>query len=349
MSDNLTVLLSFPAPRPTTNPYNIMLDRSLSEQPGVTCLSFRWRTAILGRYDVFHVHWPEILVSGHSPVKKLIRQALFAILLARLAITRTPIVRTVHNVELPQGISRREVFLLHWIDRATSLRIRLNPTTPVPAGSDSVTIPLGHYRDWYASLPGRQAVPGQLGYFGMVRRYKGVESLVTAFRGTQGLADGLTLRIGGTPSTEQLASRIEELAKGDARITIELGFLSDAALVDLATSSELVVMPYRFMHNSSGTITALSLDRPVLVPDNAVNRLLGEEMGAGWVFRYRGELTAAGIVEAVAELRASGRSARPDLSARDWRVAGANHVQAYRMAIAHSRPPAFRQRGAVTE
>lgn len=346
MSDDLIVLLSFPVPRPTTNPYNIMLERSLREQPGVTCLNFRWRTAVLGRYDVFHVHWPEILVSGHSPLKKLVRQALVVALLARLAITRTPIVRTVHNVELPQGISRREVLLLRWIDRATDLRIRLNPETPVPAGSESVTIPLGHYRDWYASVPRHEVVPGRLGYFGMVRRYKGVEGLVAAFRGTQGVVDGLSLRIGGTPSTEGLAADIEDLARGDARISIELGFLSDAALVELATSSELVVMPYRFMHNSSGAITALSLDRPVLVPDNAVNRLLGEEVGPGWVFRYRGELTAAGIVEALGDLRAGDRSARPNLDARDWRAAGADHVRAYRAAIAHSRRPTSPRRPA---
>ena len=339
MSDNLTVLLSFPVPRSTSNPYNVMLERSLRRQPGMTCLNFRWRTAILGRYDVFHAHWPEILVSGNGPLKKLVRQALFVLFLGRLAMTRTPIVRTVHNIELPRGISRREVLLLHWLDRVTSLRIVLNPTTPVPAGSASATIPLGHYRDWYASQVPNEPVPGRLGYFGMVRGYKGVESLVTAFRGTRELAEGLTLRIGGRPSSDELARRIEQLARGDDRIRVEFGFLPDAALVELATSSELVVMPYRFMHNSSGTITALSLDRPVLVPDNLVNRLLAEEVGPGWVFRYPGDLTATAIVDAIAQLRASTRSARPDLSARGWESAAARHLQAYRAAIALRRAP----------
>jgi glycosyltransferase involved in cell wall biosynthesis len=176
-------------------------------------------------------------------------------------------------------------------------------------------------------------VPGRLGYFGMVRRYKGVEGLVAAFRGTLGIVDGLSLRIGGTPSTEELARAIRELADGAARIVIELGFLSDAALVELATSSELVVMPYQFMHNSSGAITALSLERPVLVPDNAVNRLLSKEVGPGWVYCYSGQLTAASLITALQELRAGGRAARPELSARDWRTAGAQHVRAYRTAI----------------
>lgn len=342
MNDDLIVLLSFPAPRPTTNPYNIMLARCLRERPGVTCANFRWRTAIFGRYDLFHAHWPEILVSGHGPIKKLVRQALFCVFLARLAITRTPVVRTVHNIGLPQGISRREVFLLRRLDRATAFRIRLTPLTPIPPDSEFATIPLGHYRDWYARISASEAIEGQLGFFGMVRRYKGVEALISAFRGTRERRNGLTLRIGGTPSTAELGVALHSLADPDPRIAMELGFLSDEELVGLATSSELVVMPYRFMHNSSGALTALSLDRPVLVPDNEVNRLLDDEVGPGWVHRYAGELTTEAILAALDELKAGPRSARPNLDARSWEATGAEHVLAYRRAIELSRRRAKR-------
>jgi beta-1,4-mannosyltransferase len=63
----LTVLQGFPVPRPTTNPYLVMLAQSLREQPGVTVLPFSWRTALVGRFDVYHSHWPEILVGGRTP------------------------------------------------------------------------------------------------------------------------------------------------------------------------------------------------------------------------------------------------------------------------------------------
>ncbi len=342
MSDELIVLLSFPAPRPTTNPYNILLERSLREQPGLVCAYFRWRTALFGRYDVFHAHWPEILVSGHTPLKKLVRQVFFAVFLTRLVITRTPIVRTMHNIELPEGISRREVFLLRQLDRATTLRIRLNPTTPTPTDSEAVTVLLGHFRDWYANIPPHAAIAGQLGYFGMVRRYKGVEGFIEAFRGTQGLVKGLTAHIGGNPSTEELSNTIKALAEGDSRIHLELGFLPDADLVRLATSSELVVMPYRFMHNSSGALTALSLNRPVLVPDNEVNRLLSDEVGPGWVLRYPGEFTTSALVTALSELCEKPPSGSPNLEARDWAAAGIAHASAYRRAMALAHQPARR-------
>jgi hypothetical protein len=92
------------------------------------------------------------------------------------------------------------------------------------------------------------------------------------------------------------------------------------------------------MHNSAGALTALSLDRPILVPDNSVNRLLADEVGNGWVYRYSGELTPDILRETVTVVRADARSDRPDLSTREWSDAGRRHVAAYRRAIQIRRP-----------
>ena len=333
MTETLKVLQSFPVPRPTTNPYLVMLAKSLRARPGVTVMNFSWRTALLHRYDVFHVHWPEILVSGHSPMKKAVRQALTVLLLIKLRLTRTPIVRTVHNVQPPQGITRREALLLKAIERQTTLRIRINAATELPPGQPAVTIPHGHYRDWYSPYKHRAVVPGQFGYVGLIRRYKGVDTLIRAFRGVD--ADHqFTLRVGGKPSTPELAETIRESSGDDPRITLHLEFLTDSEFVDIVTSSELVVLPYRFMHNSGGALAALSLDRPVLVPDNAVNRDLSTEVGPGWVISYSGDLTADQLVGAVHEVRACPDRARPDLGRRDWVRSEDDHVRAYRDAIA---------------
>ena len=332
--NTLTVLQSFPAPRPSSvNPYTLLLADHLREVDGVTVLNFSWRTALLGRYDVFHAHWPEILVDGHSPLKKLVRQAFTLVLLARLAVTRTPIVRTVHNVGLPSGISRRERALLWLFDRRTTLRIRLNAETPV--SEPSALIPIGHYREWFAGYQPAARVTGQLGYAGRIRRYKGVETLLEAFRGTADPA--LTLRVGGYPSTTELADAVSALAAGDERISLEFGFISDATLVDLVTSSEVVVLPYQFMHNSAAALTALSLDRPVLVPANTVNDQLGLEVGEGWVHTFEGTLTPEAIAETLERARTLPGTARPDLSRREWPDAARAHVAAYRAALVAAR------------
>ncbi|WP_448611588.1 glycosyltransferase [Geodermatophilus sp. URMC 60] len=330
----LVVLQSFPRPRPTTNPYLVMLGRSLAELPDVRVLTFSWRRALRGGYSVFHAHWPEILVSGNGPLKKVVRQLLFVALLLRLRATRTPLVRTAHNLELPSGISRREVALLRWAERWTTLRIRLNEQTPVPAGTPAETVVHGHYRDWFAAHPRAAARPGRLAFVGLLRRYKGVDRLVAAFGGTAGRTpDGLELRVAGSPSTPELGAELTAAATADPRVSVALGFLADADLVTELTSAELVVLPYREMHNSGATLAALSLERPVLVPDNPVNERLAEEVGPGWVHRYSGELTADHLLDAVAALRAAPPTTPPDLSRRDWDRVGDAHAAAYRRAL----------------
>ena len=106
-SDDFVVLLSFPPTKPRGNPYRVLLENSLRATPGLTVRNFSWRTALTSRYDAFHVHWPEILVNGSNPSKAVVRQLMFAALLLRSRLTRTPLIRTVHNLDLPTGIAAR--------------------------------------------------------------------------------------------------------------------------------------------------------------------------------------------------------------------------------------------------
>lgn len=156
----LRVLMSFGTPKPTTNPYVKQLAAAVAAQPGVDLRFFdRW-TAILGpSYDVFHVHWPEILLEARTPARRAYRRVSTAMLLARLWLTRTRVVRTWHNLERPTGLARTDYWLLDVFDRLTVLRIRLNDSGPMPDDAPFVTIPHGHYRDWYAPFPGARPCP----------------------------------------------------------------------------------------------------------------------------------------------------------------------------------------------
>jgi len=332
----IVVQQSFPDPRPTTNPYIVMLKRAIESEPDAELRTFTWRRAIFRRYDVMHTHWPEILLFGHSPLKTLMRQILCAILLTKLTLTRTPVVRTVHNLELPSPMTRRQVLLLRWFDRLTVSYIVINPTTELSADVERTVILHGHYRDWFASFTEPESIPGRLGYFGLIRRYKQVESLLAAFRNAP---PDWTLRVAGRPSDEDLSSRVKSLADTDSRIDLRLTYIDDADLVELVGESELVVLPYTDMHNSGALLTTLSLHRPVLVPANRVNALIAAEVGPGWVHQFRGTLTEKSLLDAMTSLRIDPPTQPPDLSGREWRDVGRAHRQVYARALSIRRAP----------
>jgi beta-1,4-mannosyltransferase len=323
----IRVLVPFRLGRSTTNPYLTQLYSSLPE--GTSVLSFSWRTALLGRYDVFHVHWPEILLRGTSPIKTGLRRSLALVLLLRIRLTRVAIVRTLHNTGAHESGGRVEEAILRLFWRSTAAFIRLNPRTPAPAGRPVQTITHGHYRDWFSEYPRRTTQAGMFAYFGLIRPYKNVPELVTAFRG---LADGgRSLLVVGKPSDPDTERAVIDAVGGDERVTLMLTYVDDATLVSALTASELVVLPYADMHNSGAALLALSLGRAVMVPDNDVTRDLAAEVGEAWVRCFTAPLTPELLASATSDLPSD--EDRPDLSAREWGPIGRAHRRVYERAL----------------
>ena len=326
------VMQSFRTPRPTTNPYIVMLDQALAAEPGIEHSRFTWRRALLGRLDVMHFHWPEVLLEGDRAWKRWGKRQLFRLMLLRASLTRTVLVRTVHNLELPSGLDAPTARLLLALERRTRMRILLNERTRPAWESATVVIPHGHYVDWFAATPRVPASPHTLGFAGLVRAYKGVESLVAAFERTAPDRPGLRLRISGRPTSSALRTELESLAASDDRITLDLRFLDEDAFATAIMGAGGIVLPYRHMHNSGAALAALSLSRPVLVPRNEVNTDLAAEVGDGWVYQYDDDLDADDLRRFDDALAAS-RAPSPDLGARDWGTVGEQHARAYRDAL----------------
>jgi beta-1,4-mannosyltransferase len=324
----LRVLQSFPEPRPTTNPYLVMLRQALDEVPGVQVETFTWRRALAGRYDVFHVHWPEILLRGTSPAKTVARRVLTVAFVVRMALTRRSIVRTLHNTGAHEAGSGVENAILRLIDRRTAVFIRLNPHTPTPWPRSTFTILHGHYRTWFERHPRGSAEPGRAAYFGLIRPYKGVPPLIRTFTALPD--ERLSLAVLGKPSDAALEAEVREAAAGDDRVDLTLDYVDDATLARELGRAGVVVLPYSDMHNSGAALLALSLGRPVLVPDNAVTRDLAAEVGEDWVHRFSGELSGPQLAAAAA--RPFDDRSGPDLSAREWPAIGEAHRTAYRRA-----------------
>lgn len=329
----MRVLQSFPDGRSTTNPYLVQLVDRL--RPHAEVLGFTWKRALIGRYDVFHAHFPETLMVGRSPARRLAKRLLFRALLARLLLTHTAVVRTMHTVETYEPRPQNELRLLGRLDRRAALWIRLNLTTETPLDAPQRTIKLGDYREWFAAHHLPSTVRGRLLFFGLIRPYKNVGGLINAFIELPDIPTDpdLSLHIIGKPSTPDLGEDVLRAAAADVRINVNLGHASDGALVEDVGLAELIVLPHKEMHNSSAVLLALSLGRPVLVPANEVTEALRDEVGEGWVLTYTGTLTGESILEALTRVRATGKAQKPDLSARNWEDIAARHLEAYETAL----------------
>lgn len=296
---------------------------------------FTWREALTGRFDIFHLHWPEQLLGRDRGPGGWMRWLRLRALLARLERRNIPVVYTLHNHRphdrvVASRLGRASVAFA----ALTRVQIHLvpEPENVREHGDDGgiavIDIPHGHYRAPFAPYPMSSSVPGRLVTFGILKKYKGIARLLDVFASVDD--SDLSLRIIGEPADPTTVTSIEAAVSADPRVTRQYGFVPDGQLVREVSQARLVVLPYTEMHSSGAVLVALSLDRPVLVPDSPTTRALRDEVGRQWVHVYSPPLTAEAVRAALAVELPAGR---PDLDARAWDRVRDGHVAAYRRAL----------------
>lgn len=317
-----TVVIEATAPPKTTTEY---VDQVVRYADPV--FEFRYLNArsAFSRADVFHVHWPELIVRGRSRFETYVRCLGLQVVLALMRRRGTAIVRTLHNLEPHERGDAIERWALARLDAQTDLFVRINAETPVPFG-ESPLIPHGHYRDAYERYPRPPSVSGRILFAGLIRPYKGVESLIAAFR--QAASPEATLRIVGKP-TPDMEEEISAAASADPRISVVFGYVPDQEFVAEVCCAEVVCLPYDNVHNSGALLAALSLNRPALVRDTPTTRALADEVGPGWVHLFTGDLTSTDLDRVLEAVRTDKPPEGPRLQNRDWESIG----QAYGAAF----------------
>jgi len=335
-ASRLKVLMSTGPLKHEDNPYLKQLVVGLSEQADVEALS--WRTALFFRPDVFHVHWPEQLYRANGRAKTMVKRVLVTILLLRLRARRVPVVLTVHDLAPHDKDRGFERLLARALERMFTLRIYLNESEQNDP-TRGVAILHGDYRDWLqeqgVDLTPREPQRDVI-LFGLLRRYKGIETLIAAARDTDA-----TLTIAGRTIDESYERELRALVTDVPSTVLDIRHLNDDELTAEIFNHRIVCLPYTHMHNSGALVYALSIGRPVLARRSPFNEVIAREVGEQWVMLYDGELTAQDLKDALSRTSPVGL---PDLSRWDWSTGIALHMACYRglAAMAHDRrPPAM--------
>lgn len=318
------------ASRPGGNPFVGLLVDSLD--PDIATVPFSWARALVGRYDVFHAHWPEYLLRAQNPIERVLRLVLLRLAVARCRMLKRPVGLTVHNRKAHETASGAATRAFDWFVRVADYRVFLNDfdsAAPYFHAGD-VVIPHG---DYFAVVsphlldvqPERE--PSRVLVFGALRAYKGIESLIDTVRS---LPD-VHLEVAGRPTDEAYASSLRERVAGTANVSLEIGEMDDRSLTHRIRRAALVVLPYPNLYNSGAALLALTMRRCLLIPDSATARELQKEFGADRVLTYQTPLGADTLASAVEAADESPEQPPGPLNARrDWKNIGADYSRLFR-------------------
>ncbi len=320
------------------NPYQHLLYRAL-EARGHTVVEFTPKTALLGRFDVYHLHWPDALIDDNPNRRRALAKAWALRLMVEVQHRRgARIVWTAHNL---QAHNRRypdvEAWLWRWllprldgvIYLTEASRPLLLEVRPELAALPAAVIPHGHYRGCYRDEFDRRTARARLGlepeaevavFLGSIGPHKDVDTLLDAFRQLDRPQARLVL-------AGRFDDRLRETAFGrafldavatDPRIRAELGFVADDDVQTYLRAADLFVQSSSLVLNSGSAILALSFDRPVLMREGPAAAELAATIGADWVRGFTPPLDAATLDDAFAWAAGRPADAQAPLAPLDW-------------------------------
>jgi len=235
-----------------------------------------------GRPKVIHLHWLSMFWFSPVFIKSLAKTVLFIFDLAVVKLLGIKIVWTIHNKHQHE----RKYFLLDRLTGMVAARLsdRLLVFCPTARREIShfyhlgktkkiLVIPHPHYFDSYPNVVSRGQSRKRLKlrpndfvflFFGVIRPYKGILELLSAFR--QLGEPKAKLMIAGLPLGEKFKKKLKLSLKKTPGAITDLRFIPAEEVQFYFQAADVVVLPYREILNSGSLFLAFSFAKPVIAP-----------------------------------------------------------------------------------
>jgi glycosyltransferase involved in cell wall biosynthesis len=180
-------------------------------------------------------------------------------------------------------------------------------------------------------------------FFGIIRRYKGLEYLVEAFKTVAARLGSVSLLIvgaiykGDAEAYGYYSALIDQL-RTDERVRCVPDYVPVEKVGSYFTASDLVVLPYVKTYTSGVLLTAYAAGKPVIVTNTGTLREVVEDGKTGYVVPPRDvDALAKAMIDALetpGRLELMGRRAKELAETRySWRAAAAATANVYRSVL----------------
>lgn len=236
--------------------------------------------------DVIHIHWLSSFLISDNIFVTLIKSLITAIGLTIAKIGGIRIVWTAHNLfeherRHPYFEKIAKSLLIKFvidevIVHGKTAKEELVRDFFLMSGSNECIyqVPHGSYSEYYPHDLSRESARELLGfedervylYFGLIRRYKGVEQLAEVFTNIDGEENRLL--IVGQPASGELREQIKKSSENDERIQTIFKFIDDDQIQKYMHAADVVVLPFRSITTSGSVILAMSFGKAVIAPNS---------------------------------------------------------------------------------
>ncbi len=201
---------------------------------------------------------------------------------------------------------RVERFLLRRLDAATTLTVHLTTRTvgAVCPRSTAVVVPHGDYRAHHRDAPRAAPVPGRLVHPGLLRPYKGVEALLSAFAGVPTRPACTSSARPRTATSPAVCAGRRTRPPRPPGPAARRGRRARAGR-DGRRTGRPALRPAGWVRGATARAVP-GPARPAAGRPAAAE--LAAEVGPGWVHVYEGDLSAEDLAAALAAVRADART-----------------------------------------
>ncbi len=273
---------------------------NISQERILALVGYLWQLIAfrLRGFQVLHIHWLYCFAlpsprKYQSHVLKIFVMVYLIMFLFLARLLGYKVVYTVHDIVPHEKLTHNDMFATRLFCTLSNSVILLSSDTIQDLKKNTIPlpkykiIPLGNYIDTYPNSMSREEArtklkirPGKFVFlfFGLIRNYKGVDTLLDVFEKIRRAFPEAELVIAGKCLDDEI-TKVLNLYKGKPGISIYTKHIPDEDVQTYLNAADITVFPFKKITNSTSVLLSFSFSRPSIYPMLGSLKELPDDVG----------------------------------------------------------------------